>query len=474
MAEKKIRALTVAQQRELVALTSVIASRAGLMARLGKSYSDDRDIYRVMGYKKTLSSEDYWGLYSRLDIAKRCVDLPVESTWKDEPEIIENEDDEETDFELAWYELNESLGIYHYLSRLDKLAGLGQYGVLLIGYDDGDDFNIEVKQGSSILYLRPFSEANANITQWVSDKKDPRYGMPLMYSLNYATADRTQNKIQSQVHYSRVLHVADGLLEDNVYGTPRLQAVWNTLKNVELVGCTSAEMFYRGAFPGTVFNKAEGADLGTLTDTTMEDEIEEYIHQFKRYMLLQGVKVEQLLPTVVDPGPHMQVYYDQISAATGIPKRILLGSERGELASSQDERGWNAKVMERRKNFAEYRVLRPLIDALIKVGTLPEPNESYTVKWPDLNMPSDVEKAEVAVKKSQALAQYASSPGADMVVPPQIFLRDFLGFEKFEVEEIDKLLTSIFTEEERNSETIEADANPINALPEGNEDANGV
>lgn len=450
MPAKKIKTLTAAQQKEIIAMTSVIQSRADMLARLGKSYSDDRDIYRVMGYKKVLSAEDYAGIYSRLDVAKRCIDLPVESTWSDEPEIVENEE-EETPFELAWYNLQERLGIYHYLSRVDKLAGLGQYGVLLIGYNDGADLSTEVRGKVDVMYLRPFSEANATISRWVEDTKDPRYGMPLEYSLQYTTADRSKNRLQSNVHYSRVLHVADGLLEDNIYGTPRLQAIWNTLKNVELVSYSSAEMFYRGAFPGIVFNMAADANLGTLTADDMTTEIENYIHQMKRYLKLQGIDVQQLSPNVVDPSPHLSAYYDQISAATGIPKRILLGSERGELASSQDERGWNNKVMERRKNYAEACILRPLIDTLIERGVLPEPAEPYTVKWPDMNAMSDLDKADIASKRTDALAKYASSPGADMVVPPRIFLRDIMGFEKYEVDEIEEQVGDMMLEDAANA-----------------------
>jgi hypothetical protein len=426
-----------------------------------------------MGYKKNLTPSDYAGIYDRLDIAKRCVDLPVESTWREEPQIIEDEENE-TAFEKAWYELNERLGVYHYLTRLDKLSGLGQYGVLLVGYDDGEDLNTEVKKGSGVIYLRPFSEANATVSRWVEDTKDPRYGMPLEYALQYSTSDRQSNKIQSGVHYSRILHVADGLLEDNVYGTPRLRAIWNTLKNIELVAYSSAEMFFRGAFPGMVFNAAEGADLNTLTSSDFTTAIEDYIHQMKRYIKLQGIDVQQLTPSVVDPNPHLAAYYDQISAATGIPKRILLGSERGELASSQDERGWNYKVMERQKNYAEPRIIRPLIDMWIALNVLPEPAQPYVVQWADLNAASDMERADIAVKRTDALAKYASSSGADMIVPPRIFLRDIMGFEKYEVDEIDEQVGDMLLEEEkeRKEAEIETAMNPTKTpqLPAGKEE----
>ena len=64
-----------------------------------------------------------------------------------------------------------------------------------------------------------------------------------------------------------------------------------------------------------------------------------------------------------------------ISAASGIPLRIMTGSERGELASTQDDGNWASRIEERQLHFAEPMILRPLIDRLIELRALPEPSD---------------------------------------------------------------------------------------------------
>ena len=107
--------------------------------------------------------------------------------------------------------------------------------------------------------------------------------------------------------------------------------------------------------------------------------MDSYLHGFQRYLRLQGIDIQELKPQLADPSNHFAVLINMISIATGIPKRILLGSERGELASSQDEKNWADQIDSRRKDHCEPMILRPLIDSLIGVGVLPEPKGEYVV-----------------------------------------------------------------------------------------------
>lgn len=437
--------LTANERKLALQILSALSMRADIAARLGMSYSDKRDLYQALGYKKEPSFNDYMAKYRRQDIARAIIDAPVRASWRQPPRITESEE-EETKFEKAWSSLLKGRRVFHYLSRVDRLASIGAYGILLIGFDDGNGLDEEVRSAKDVLYLSPYSEANAKINQYVDDPKNERFDLPQIYSITMR--GRAQTSLSKNTHWSRVIHVAEDCLEDDVEGMPRLEPVLNRLQDLDLIAGGSAEMFWRGALPGYGFKQDPGTTMQPQDLADLKDEIEEYMHDLKRYIRLRGISIENLAQQVADPSNHFAILVDLIACAVRIPKRILLGSERGELASSQDERAWMQRIDERRRQHCEAVILRPFVDRLITVGALPEPKQGYTVDWPDLMAPSDKEKAEVGETKSKALKNYVDSIGADQIVPPEIFLRKIIGMTDEEIKEIEAIQGQLGKEEE--------------------------
>ena len=432
------------QPSELLALrtlASTLVSRATLAAQLGKSYGGDRDVYTALGYPKVPQFEDYWARYDRQDIATRVVEAYPAACWRKKPVITESEKDQ-TKFEEDIINIFKENKVWHYLKRIDMLSGIGRYGVLMFGFDDVTDrlgLREPVENANELLYLRPVMENNVQISTWNKEPTSPRYGMPEVYKLTTQQAGETTNEV-FEVHHSRVLHIAENIVEGEVYGTPRLKNILNRLQDLELVSGGSAEMFWRGAFPGYNWKADAEADLDSQTITDMQDQIEEYVHGLKRYVRTQGITAESLAQQVADPSKHAELLIKLISAATGIPTRILTGSERGELASSQDESNWNDRVDERRQDYCEPFILRAFIDKLIAVGIITEPEKGYTVIWADLDIPSDKEAAETAKVKTEALATYNNSPGLQMLMPPTVFYKLVMKIAEEEILQIEKII----------------------------------
>lgn len=422
------------EDRRLYAMASELAVRATIAARLGKSYGGKRDLYAALGYKITPVLEDYQAKYYRQDIARAIIDAPVRACWRQPPTITEF-DKKGTDFEKAWVALAEKCRIFHYLSRADRLASIGSYSVLLMGFDDGGDFATEAKSAKGLLYLMPYGQGAAAIQKYDEDIKSERYGLPLMYKIQMSTIGTSG--MSKSVHHSRVVHVAEDCLESDVEGIPRLKSVLNRLEDLDKVAGGSAEMFWRGALPGYGFKLDKDAVLGKQGRPDLEDEIEDYMHGLRRYMLLEGMSIENLEMQVADPSNHFGILIDLIACAIRMPKRILLGSERGELASSQDERAWADRIEERRREHCEAKILRPFVDRLVEVGILPKHSEEgYTVKWSDLRAPSDKEIAEIGETRSKSIKNYVDSTGADEIVPPEVFYEMILGLDQEEIERI--------------------------------------
>lgn len=461
--KRKKRPIANAKQMKtdkvLYNMASAIVSRQLLGDRLGKSYYSStgtgakRDIYDALGYTKAPTFNDYYSRYERQDIARTIVNAKSNSTWRKKPVIIELKENRDpsdpTEFEAAWKELLKNKKIWHYLSRADKISGIGDFGIIVLGFGDGLSTEQPVGNSSDLLYLRPYTSAAVDICEWEEDATNERYGHPKIYNVKTSIKDtNVEHGKTIKFHHSRIIHIAEDQVDNDVYGTPRLKPVLNRLQDLELVAGGSAEMFWRGAFPGFGFSLQEGAQFGAQDYDDLEDEIQAYVHGLQRYMRTQGLDIQQLGVQVADPSKHVDILLTIISAAVNIPKRILLGSERGELASSQDERAWMERIDERRTGFAEPVILRPVIDSCITCGVLPEPEGGYDVEWPPLVVMGMKDEMEIARLATEALAKYVSAPGADAVLPVGMFLRKFLRLTEEEIKLAAEAMEEMDEEEE--------------------------
>lgn len=415
-----------------VVANSVLQSRASYGNT--QTFDGARDVYTALGYPAIdkIKYSDFLNKYKRQDIAAAIIDKPVYGAWKKRP-VVRADDVNDTKFEESFDKLAKELRLFDVFQRVDKLAGIGQYAVLYVGVKDGASSQAQPLGRGDVLYVQPYGQDNAPIDSLVTDRTSQRFAMPDKYGLRTVkfvggvveASAYTEEKIDA----SRVIHVADNILENNIYGMSRLEKVYNRLLNLELVVGGSAEMFWQGAFPGLAFSVKDNFDLTPQDKSDLEDEIQKYVHQLERYMKLQGLDVETLSSQVADPSSHVDVSLKMISIATGIPKRILEGSERGELASSQDTKAWNEYLDNRRKTFCEPSIMRPTIDKFIEVGALEEPKGGYVIEWPDLDTVSDKDKAEVGKIRGETLRGYASTPDAQLILPPDVFFKDVMGFD---------------------------------------------
>lgn len=429
--------------KKVIQVLSTITNRLGLAARMGSQYGGDRDIYEALGYPTTITEDDYHAKYARQDIAKAIIDRPVNATWRGEVSVTETDDDNETPLEKDWKAIENKLGLKAKLIRLDRLTGLGEYGVLLLGFSDvkkSEDWQKPTSQGrKKLVYVKPFSQRSAKINDgdYVTDPQNERYGLPEYYRITVTEAGSKQSR-EIKVHHTRVLHVVDDCLESDVKGMPRLQSVYNRLMDIEKLVGGDAEMFWRGARPGYAGKTDKDFQMTETEMDALQDQFDEFEHNLRRILVADGVEMKALAQQIADPKNHVDVQIQMISAVTGIPKRILTGSERGELSSAQDREEWSAYVMMRREEYIEPRIIRPLIEKLITEGVLAKAKEEYMISWEELFSVSDSEKAETGGKMAEALAKYTNSPGAEAIMPPDSFLRHVLKFSDEEIELINE------------------------------------
>lgn len=121
-------------QRTLTNNAATLA-RDALAARMGLGAK--RDLYEECQYPKYITPDMYWDTYSRQGVAARVVEVYPEECWATTPEVYEVEDAEATPFEQALKDVFDEHNIWHYLHRVDILSGIGCFGLLLLGVDDG-------------------------------------------------------------------------------------------------------------------------------------------------------------------------------------------------------------------------------------------------------------------------------------------------------------------------------------------------
>lgn len=457
-------------KEELNALADVMTVRYKIAGLMGQSFSGNRDIYAECGYPSSISFKDYKDRFDRGDIAKVIVSAFPDATWVDGIEIVDSinkDEDKQSDFVQNLEKLNKHIPMMSYCYRADLLAGIGDYSIIVMGFDDeaSNENQLQTGKASRLLYMKPFEQGSVDIVEWDEDPKSERFGKPIRYEVGIdLTHDpkTTGKQLKKKIHYSRVIHIADNCLESDVFGVPRMQQVWNRLQDLETVISGSAECYWRFGFPGYNFKK--DPDVPFITDTgDLKQKMRDFVHGLSRFLTLEGISIEQLQGETADPTAQVKVELWMISAATGIPMRKIIGSESGELASTEDQRNWSKKVKERNFQFAEPRILRPVIDKLIEAGVIASPEGGYDIKWPDVYEETMSEKADAAQGFATALKAYASVPNAAFVVPPHKFRTKYMSISEKESMNIEEAVEK----EMEHDRTIEEGAESRALRPEG-------
>ena len=463
---KRTKGVTAYSRESQLQILSTALGRMSWANRLGLQYGGDRDVYEALGYPKTIPYDDFEKRYIRQDIAAGVIDRPVDGTWLGDIAVVDPDNDD-SQLTKDWKELYKELKLKKRFVQVDKLSTIGRYSILVFGTNDitsKEVFAQEIAPGDKELkYVKVFNENQAQINSYVTDTKDERYGHPLNYTVQMESGESVV------VHHSRVLHIMGKTLNSDIYGLPSMERVYNRFMDLEKIVGGSAEMFWRGARPGYQANIDKEYSMDPDQIEKLLDDFNEYEHHLRRILVNEGVEYKALESQVAKPKEHVEVQIQMISSGTNIPNRILLGSERGELASTQDRDNWFSYLDVRREEHAEPDIVRPFVDWCQEYGILAE-QEEYGVVWSDLRTESDKDRVEIGKSRSTILKEYTQSIGAEDLIPMDVFFTKFLGFDEEEAE----VIVNAIEKERRNNppetpptpeelELIDEEANAVQA-----------
>lgn len=422
--------------RELIRNVSTLLARTMFGRRAGTQFKGAREMWDALGYRDNPTTDDYIAFYERDPLAGTTVDAMPTVTWRRAPEVIDGDGtQEETEFEKDFKALSKRLRLWSYFERVDKLAGVSNYAVLLIGSIrsggklDKPLSDDNIQGPDDIGYLSVFRQDHADIKTFEDDRSNERFGRPKLYQLQMLTRAKTVSGSLSNIpaHHSRVVHVAENLSEDEVFGRPRLQRVLNLLDDTLKIGGGSAEMFWQnvaGLLHGDI---PADADVDEDTLKALAEKIEDAQDGLRRNLLTRSLDLNRVAADAPDPRGIWTVIKELYAAGAQTPKRIIFGSERGELSSSQDISEFLGRMSARQINYAEPVLIRPFIDRLIEAEALTKPKTGdYTIVWPDLRQLSDKEVSEVMANKGRAVSDVMDARAAGGLLTDGE-LRTFLG-----------------------------------------------
>lgn len=368
--------------------------------------------YRDFGWPDQVSFAQVYAIYHRNGLGKAAVEKTVLKTWQDDPEIWESAEAKESEGEADIRQRFEDLMIWQAMAEADRRSLVGGYAGLIFRFADNKSFDQPVDRVNGgldgLVEVIPAwggEGAQLEVAEWVTDQEDPNYGKPKLFRFTESAVGDTQNQVrQFMVHPDRVLIWSrDG----TVHCRSELEAGYNDLLDAEKVKGAGGEGFYKAARGNPVLEADKDLDLNKMAQAmgvptnevadAMNEQVEDFQKGFDKLLMVQGMQAKTLQITLPIGDTYFNAAVNCFAASFMIPVKILLGSQTGERASTEDANEWNLVNNARRVKLAKPRI-RVMLLLFQRVGILPE--RDWAINWADLTEASRDKKIERAGKMS--------------------------------------------------------------------------
>ena len=354
------------------------------------------DHNKDFGYPDHVDFDAAYQRYLRNGIAFAGIEQTILKTWQDNPELWENKDAKETYGESEIRQKFDDLRLWQKLAEADRRSMVGGYSGLILRYADDKRFlePVDTVPGGldGLVDVIPAWAGQLTVSSWDTDEMSPTYGEPTMFGFNESAvgdnSDRQAKNRSFELHPDRVLVWSK---DGTVHNHSILEPGFNNLIDMEKISGAGGEGFWKNAKSAPIMEtdadvsiadmaKGMGVGVDEMADK-MNEQVEDFNKGFDAMLMLQGMKAKTLGVTLPQPEEFFNVALQGFAASIGIPLKVLVGSQSGERASTEDADEWSRTNMARRTNTA-----RPTIMALVKkletVRVLPE--QDWYIYWSDL------------------------------------------------------------------------------------------
>jgi len=266
------------------------------------------------------------------------------------------------------------------LTRLTIFERRYGWSILLLAYTDTtskDVWRKPLKNGGEIKQITPYSKTQVTVQKVVENPKDLRLGLPEIYTIN-----RGAITLNTEVHYTRLIHDAPRLDEHPYEGVSIIDAVYDDATGYRNIRWSEYQAMYRY---GTGFPHI------TIPNATRE-QIQQWIAAgyfkdlFTRSYFVsatgEDIQFKGVQSVTLNPEPYNKIALDNLAIGSRIPQDVLKGVSAGAVTGSEvNERAYH-KLLSAEESDIEF-VPRDLIDRLMDSGQIEHDREAkpYKIVW---------------------------------------------------------------------------------------------
>lgn len=382
--------------------------------------------YADFGYPETVSFELAFRMYRRNGLAAAAVSKTVLKTWRDAPEIWETPEAKETGQESEIRQALDDVRFWRAFAEADRRSLVGGYAGVILRLRDDKKFSEPVERVAGLDGLAEMIPAWAGqltVAEWDTDETSETYGHPKMFTFNESSVTDSNGSQQTQarafeLHPDRVVIWSE---DGTVHCPSALAAGYNDLLTLEKVSGAGGEGFWKNAKSAPVFEAGADASIDDMASAMgvpssevadkMDEVVADWQKGFDRSLLLQGMTAKTLGITLPSPEHFHAIALQSFAASMDIPLKILVGTQTGERASTEDAREWSETCMARRTNIA-IPIIREVINRFERFGILPE--RDWILDWSDLTASSMDEK----IVRAEKMAGINQKMGLEPVFTP--------------------------------------------------------
>ncbi len=434
MDKKRNPAEIVANAKQMLAVNAQQYTRATLPGWLpGEDNKHDR-LYKVFGLPEELTFRTKYFLYARdSGFVKGAIDKINAKVWQDNPTIIEGSGEEakdrkETQTEKEFAAFAKRTKLWRLFAMADKYRMIGNYSALILRIADGKELSepAENIKPDDIVGYYPVWEDQLEVSDTNKDRTSRDFGEPLLWSFKESdTVDKTNNTRNAMsgqtIHASRVFYLGDvftdGLSAES--GNNMLSAAYNSAKALFKLNQAGAEGFAKNSMRQIHANFDKDADMRKVAQAlgvkveeigdafqSMGEDLNTFLDAFT---VTQGVDMTALSVSMPQIAEFAQWNMNEFCAALGgIPSTELTGTLTGDRASTE-----NGKVMamlaDGRRNQVLNNDILDFVSFLQGLGCWT--GKEFDISWPDLLVPSPLEKVQLAGAMADANAKSLTGAG---------------------------------------------------------------
>lgn len=372
----------------------------------GLNHNGNRDYNSTFGYPDEIDFTLCHEMYKRNGIASRVINSFPEDCWRVAPSLIDvsqKDKDVGSEEEIEIQTLANRINLFGKFQSGHILSLIGRYSIAVVQVADGKLATEQLVLNSTddIERIEVFSEKSIQITKYDNNPTSKRFGLPVEYTIN--SYDLNGNRGQSfTVNYTRVVHLSPNKLESLVYSEYYLADVFNLLLDLAKVSGSASETYWlngRGFMIGQIDSNGR---LSSEDKQALSEAYEDSLNGNKRYLINNNTVNKYLdMPIPRDTDKIFNILISQIGGTKGYPKRKLIGTENGVLASSQDEASYDAQVDSIKNGFCT-EIIKGFLTLLQDAGLYK--GIEFGVVWEDTNKEEEKTIAETANIKMNTLA----------------------------------------------------------------------